>query len=87
MSPLSHFSDGQVVNQFLAGFTASAVAGDGRVYFTSERGEIYVVRAGPEFEVLATNKMDEVCMATPAISDGEIFLRTHENLYCVSEKR
>lgn len=66
-----------------SGFTASAVAGDGKVYFTSEDGDIYVVKAGPEFEVLATNGMGEVCMATPAISDGVIFFRTRGHVVAI----
>jgi outer membrane protein assembly factor BamB len=59
-----------------ASFSASPVAADGRLYFTSETGEVYVLRAGPEFELLATNTLDEVAMATPAISDGLLVIRT-----------
>jgi outer membrane protein assembly factor BamB len=65
------------------GFTASAVAGDGKLYFTSENGEIYVVKAGPTFELLATNAMNDVCMATPAISDGRLIVRTENHVYCI----
>jgi outer membrane protein assembly factor BamB len=57
------------------GFTASPVAADGRLYFTGEQDGVYVVKAGPKFELLAVNSMPEVCMATPAISDGMIFVR------------
>lgn len=57
-------------------FAASPVAADGRLYFASETGEVYVVKAGPEQELLATNAMDEVTMATPAISDGLMVFRT-----------
>ena len=57
-------------------FAASPVAADGRIYFASETGEVYVVKAGPEQELLATNTMDEVIMATPAISDGLMVFRT-----------
>ncbi|MHC4207469.1 MAG: outer membrane protein assembly factor BamB family protein, partial [Planctomycetota bacterium] len=57
-------------------FTASPVASDGKIYFTSEMGDIYVVQTGPEFKLLAVNKMDETCMATPAISNGTLFFRT-----------
>jgi outer membrane protein assembly factor BamB len=69
------------------GFTASAVAGDGKLYFTSEEGNIYVVHAGPKFELLATNAMDEVCMATPAISDGRLIVRTESHVYAIGEPR
>ncbi len=62
-------------------FSASPIAADGKLYFTSEDGEIYVVKAGPEYEVLAVNKMNEVSMATPAISDKMIIVRTLSNVY------
>jgi outer membrane protein assembly factor BamB len=52
------------------------VAADGRLYFASETGEVYVLRAGPEQALLTTNVMDEVVMATPAISDGLMVVRT-----------
>ena len=68
------------------GFTASPVAGDGKIYFTSEEGEIHVVKAGPEFELLAKNPMGEICMATPAISEGSLFFRTQGHLVAISEK-
>ncbi|HEY3176737.1 MAG TPA: PQQ-binding-like beta-propeller repeat protein [Candidatus Polarisedimenticolia bacterium] len=59
-----------------ASFSASPVAADGRIYFASETGEVYVLRAGPEFELLATNDMDETVMATPAASGGLLVVRT-----------
>jgi outer membrane protein assembly factor BamB len=65
--------------------TASPVAADGKVYFTSEDGDIFVVKAGPTFELLATNPMGEVCMATPAITDGMIYVRTKGHVYGVAE--
>ncbi|MBP3956397.1 PQQ-binding-like beta-propeller repeat protein [Gemmata sp. G18] len=67
-------------------YTASPVAADGRLYFTSEQGEIRVVKAGPEFELLAVNKMGDVCMATPAICGGALFVRTKDALVAVSRK-
>jgi outer membrane protein assembly factor BamB len=57
-------------------FTASPVAADGRLFFPAETGEIYVLRAGPRFELLAKNEMDEIVMASPAISDGLLVVRT-----------
>lgn len=59
-----------------AGFSASPVASDGRIYFPSEDGDVFVIKAGPAFELLSTNPMGEVIMASPAISDGMIFIRT-----------
>ncbi|MHC4677784.1 MAG: outer membrane protein assembly factor BamB family protein [Planctomycetota bacterium] len=69
-----------------ATFSASPVAAEGRIYFTAEDGTIYVVRAGPEFKVLAVNDMAEVCMATPAISGGTLFFRTRGHLVAVAER-
>ena len=62
-------------------FSASPVAADGRLYFASEDGDVYVVRAGPEYVEVSVNDMDEVVMATPAISDGLIVIRTLGNVY------
>ncbi len=66
-------------------YSASAVAADGRLYFTSEDGEIHVVKAGPEYELLASNAMGGVCLATPAISGGMIFVRTSKHLYGIGK--
>jgi outer membrane protein assembly factor BamB len=65
------------------GFTASAVAADGKLYFTSESGDIYTIEAGPTFKLLATNKMDDTCMATPAIADGLLIVRTANKVYAI----
>jgi outer membrane protein assembly factor BamB len=67
-------------------FTASPVAADGKVFFTSEDGEVFVVKAGPTYELLATNPMGEVLMATPAISDGVIFVRGLEHLFAIGRR-
>jgi outer membrane protein assembly factor BamB len=67
------------------GFTASPVAADGKVYFTSEEGDVYVVKAGPKYELLATNALDEVTMASPAISEGTIYFRTRTHLLAVGK--
>jgi len=66
-------------------YSASPVAADGKVYLSSEDGEIFVVKAGPKYELLATNPMGEVLMATPAISDGMIFVRGQHNLFAIGE--
>ena len=66
-------------------FTASPVAAAGRLYLTSEEGEIHVIKAGPRYELLATNLMNEVCMATPAISEGMLFVRTQHNIFAIGE--
>jgi hypothetical protein len=65
-------------------FTASLVAGDGKLYATSEQGRVYVIALGEQFKLLATNRLDDRCLATPAIAGGELFVRTHSRLYCIS---
>lgn len=67
-------------------FSASPVAADGKLYLASEDGEVFVVRAGPKFELLATNPMNEPLMSTPAISDGIIILRSQNYVYAISER-
>jgi outer membrane protein assembly factor BamB len=66
-------------------YSASPVAAGGKVYFTSEDGDIVVIKAGDEYEHLATNTMNEVCMATPAISDGLLLIRGKDHLFCIGE--
>jgi hypothetical protein len=66
-------------------YSASPVAADGKIYLSSEDGEIFVVKAGPKYELLATNQMGEVLMATPAISDGIIFVRGQHTLFAIGE--
>jgi outer membrane protein assembly factor BamB len=68
------------------GFSASAVAAAGRLYFTSEDGDVYVVKAGPTFELLATNPLGEVAMATPAISENALIFRTRNHLLAIGDR-
>ena len=68
------------------GFSASPVASDGKIYFSSEEGDVYVVKAGPTYELLATNPLGEVAMATPAISEGTLLFRTRNHLVAVGER-
>jgi len=67
-------------------FSASPVASDGKIYFTSEEGDVYVVKAGPEHEILAKNSLGEVCMATPAISEGTLLFRTQNHLLAIRKR-
>ncbi len=62
-------------------FTASPVASDGKIFLSSEDGEVFVVKAGPKYELLATNKVGEVMMATPAISDGLVIVRALNHVF------
>jgi outer membrane protein assembly factor BamB len=63
-------------------YYSSPVAGDGKVYFLNETGQLAVISASPQWEVLATADFGEDTYATPAIVDGRIYLRTAGHLYC-----
>ena len=65
------------------GFSASPVAAGGRLYFPSEDGVVFVVRAGREFQLLARNDMREMCLATPALSGDLLLVRTRTHLYAL----
>ena len=67
-------------------FSASPVGSDGKLYLSSEDGDVYVVRAGQKFELLATNPVGEPLMATPAITEGMLILRAHKHVYAVAER-
>jgi outer membrane protein assembly factor BamB len=64
-------------------FTASPWAYDGKVFCLSEDGETVVVQAGREFKVLGRNRLDGMSLATPALAEGSLFLRTQSRLYCL----
>jgi outer membrane protein assembly factor BamB len=68
-------------------FSASPVAGDGKLFLSSEDGEVFVIKAGAKFERLSTNPMGEALMATPAIVDGLIILRGQHHLFAVSQTK
>jgi outer membrane protein assembly factor BamB len=69
------------------GFSASPVAADGKIYLSNEDGDILVVAAGREFKALAANSMGDLLMATPALSNGAMFVRTAQSLYAIGRKR
>jgi PQQ-like domain len=69
-----------------SGYSASPVAADGKIYLSSEDGEMLVVAAGREFQLLSTNSMGELLMATPALSEGLMFIRTAESVFAVGRK-
>jgi len=64
-------------------FSASPVGGGGHVYFVSENGDTVVVKAGPRPEVVARNAVNERSLASPAISNGRVFLRTDDHLIAI----
>ena len=67
-------------------FAASPIAADGRLYFASEDGDVFVARAGAEYVELGKHSMNEVIMATPAISDGLLIIRTLGHLYGIGAR-
>lgn len=67
-------------------FSASPVAGDGKIYFASETGETIVMKSGRTPEVIARNDIGERLMASPAISNGQIFLRTDNQLFAIGRR-
>jgi len=70
-----------------SGFSASPVAADGKIYLSNEDGEILVVAAGEKFAHLGTNSMGELLMATPALSDGVMFVRSAASVFAIGRKR
>ena len=70
-----------------SGLSASPVAADGKIYLSSEDGDIIVVKAGPEFEHLGTNSMGELLMATPALSEGVMYVRSVDSLFAIGASR
>ncbi len=67
-------------------FSASPVAADGKVYFVSETGETIVLKAGRQAEVLSRNDVGERLIASPAISNGRIFLRSDNQLFAIGKQ-
>jgi outer membrane protein assembly factor BamB len=70
-----------------SGFSASPVAADGKIYLSNEDGDMLVVRAGPTFELVATNSIGELLMATPALSEGVMYVRGASSLFAIGVKR
>ena len=66
-------------------FTASPVAADGKIYITSEEGDVFVVKAGRTFQLLATNPLGEIGMASPAISEGVIYFRAGKSIMAIGQ--
>ncbi|HMG32292.1 MAG TPA: PQQ-binding-like beta-propeller repeat protein [Blastocatellia bacterium] len=68
-------------------YSSSPVLADGKLYITNEDGLTTVLKAGPSFEVLAENSLNDYTLSSPAISDGQIFMRTAQYLYCIGKRR
>jgi outer membrane protein assembly factor BamB len=67
-------------------YSGSLVLADDKLYITNEEGLTTVIKAGPKFEVLAENPLNDYSLSSPAISEGQIFIRTATNLYCIGKK-
>jgi outer membrane protein assembly factor BamB len=69
------------------GFSASPVAVDGKVFFTNDDGETFVLRAGPKFELLHMNRIGESTLASPALVDGRWYVRTSSSLLAIGRRQ
>ena len=70
----------------LGRYWSSPVAADGKIFVASEEGKVVVLRAAPEWEILAINNLDEDAFATPAIVEGRLYVRTRAALYCFARR-
>jgi outer membrane protein assembly factor BamB len=69
-----------------SGFSASPVASDGKIYLSSEDGDMLVIAAGSAFKLIGTNPMGELLMATPALSDGVMYVRSSASLFAIGKR-
>jgi outer membrane protein assembly factor BamB len=77
----------EVWRQRLGGkFSASPVWVDGKLYLLSESGKTIVAEAAPQYKLLAQNELNEKCCASPAVSQGNLFIRSQKALYCIGPK-
>jgi outer membrane protein assembly factor BamB len=67
-------------------YSASPVLADGKIYITSEEGVTTVLKAGPKFEILSENEMEEYTLSSIAVSGGQLFVRTQGHLYCIGRR-
>jgi len=70
-----------------ATYSGSAVLADGRIYITDEDGVTTVIRSGPKFELLSQNDLQDYTLSSPAISDGQIFVRTASFIYAIGRRQ
>jgi outer membrane protein assembly factor BamB len=69
-----------------SGYSASPVAADGKIYLSNEDGDMLVIEAGPTFKHLTTNSIGETLMATPALSQGVMYVRGSRTLLAIGKK-
>ncbi|MFC1596963.1 PQQ-binding-like beta-propeller repeat protein [Planctomycetota bacterium] len=68
-------------------FYASPVCVNGRIYVVTRSGEVIVLKAGPEYNVLAKSTLPEISDATPAIANGRMYIRTLNHLICIGDAK
>jgi outer membrane protein assembly factor BamB len=69
-----------------SGFSASPVAADGRLYLSNEDGDMLVVAAGRNFRLISTNHIGDLLMATPALSNGVMYVRSSSRLFAIGRR-
>jgi outer membrane protein assembly factor BamB len=70
-----------------SGYSASPIAADDKIYLSNEDGEMLVLAAGPKYAHIATNSMGELLMATPALSEGVMYVRASASVFAIGRKR
>jgi outer membrane protein assembly factor BamB len=70
-----------------ATYSGSAVLADGKIYITDEDGVTTVIRSGPKFELLSENDLQDYTLSSPAVSDGQIFVRTASFIYAIGRRQ
>jgi outer membrane protein assembly factor BamB len=65
--------------------SASPISADGNLYFPADNGDVYIIKAASSFQLVSQNSLGDECYASPAISQGELFIRTLQSLYCISQ--
>lgn len=68
-------------------YSASLCTANGLVYFLADDGVTKIIRPGPEPDVVAENRLGELVYASPALSDGQIFVRGRKHLYCIGKRQ
>jgi outer membrane protein assembly factor BamB len=68
------------------GFSASPVVVDGKIFFTNDQGETFVLRGGSQFNLMHVNNLGERTLASPALVDGRWYIRTAANLFAIGTR-
>ena len=66
-------------------FTSSPIAADGKIYVTNEEGQTFVIKASPQFEIIARNQAGGIVLSMPSVSDRVLYIRTSEGLLAIAE--